>query len=53
MGDGDLVIAMSIGTEQAGVDAVGIAAAEAVMEAILRAVRLAPALGGIPGLRKG
>jgi L-aminopeptidase/D-esterase-like protein len=53
MGDGDLVIAMSNGNEQATVDAVGIAAAEAVSEAILRAVRLAPTMGGVPGLRKG
>lgn len=52
MGDGDLVIAMSTGNEQASVDAVGIAAAEAVSEAILRAVRLAPTMGGVPGLRK-
>ncbi|MDP9112767.1 MAG: P1 family peptidase [Acidobacteriota bacterium] len=52
MSDGDLVIAMSCGTARAPVDALGVAAAEAVSEAILRAVRLAPSLGGLPGLKK-
>jgi len=52
MSDGDIVIALSTGTQRAPVDAVGVAAAEAVSEAILRAVRLAPTLGGIPGLKK-
>ena len=33
-------------------DALGVAAAEAVAEAILRAVRMAPSLGGLPGLKK-
>ncbi len=51
MFDGDLVIALSIGTAQADVNALGVAAAEAVSQAILRAVRMAPALGGLPGLR--
>jgi L-aminopeptidase/D-esterase-like protein len=51
MSDGDLVIAASIGNEHADVDAIGIAAAEAVAEAIVRSVRLAPSLGGIPGLK--
>ena len=52
MSDGDLVIALSTGTARAPVDALGTAAAEAVAEAILRAVRLAPGLGGLPGLKK-
>jgi len=51
MSDGDLVIALSIGAARASVDALGVAAAEAVSEAILRAVRLAPTLGGVPGLK--
>ena len=51
MSDGDLVIALSIGAARATVDALGVAAAEAVSEAILRAVRLAPTLGGVPGLK--
>ncbi|MGE5569882.1 MAG: P1 family peptidase [Rhodospirillales bacterium] len=50
MVDGDLVIALSLGERRADINALGIAAAEAVSEAILRAVRLAPTLGGIPGI---
>lgn len=52
MSDGDLVIALSTGKASAPIDALGVAAAEAVAESILRAVRLAPTLGGIPGLKK-
>jgi len=48
--DGDLVIALSLGKRQADLTALGVAAADAVSEAILRAVRLAPTLGGLPGL---
>ncbi len=50
MVDGDLVIALSLGDRQADLNALGVAAAEAVAESILRAVRLAPTLGGVPGL---
>jgi L-aminopeptidase/D-esterase-like protein len=50
MVDGDLVIALSMGDRQADVNALGVAAAEAVAAAILRAVRLAPTMGGLPGL---
>jgi L-aminopeptidase/D-esterase-like protein len=50
MGDGDLTVAISLGDAQADINALGVAAAEAVSEAILRAVRLAPGLGGVPGL---
>lgn len=52
MSDGDIVVALSTGTMRAPVDALGVAAAEAVTESILRAVKLAPSLGGIPGLKK-
>jgi L-aminopeptidase/D-esterase-like protein len=52
MSDGDVVIALSVGSAQANVESLGVAAAEAVSESILRAVRLAPALGGVPGLKK-
>jgi len=48
--DGDIVFALSAGKATADVNALGVAAARAVSEAILRAVRLAPTLGGIPGL---
>jgi L-aminopeptidase/D-esterase-like protein len=50
MSDGDLVIALSLGDKAANVDALGVAAAEALAQAIVRAVRLAPSLGGLPGL---
>jgi L-aminopeptidase/D-esterase-like protein len=50
MFDGDFVIALSLGAAQADVNAVGVAAAEALENAILRAVRLAPTMGGVPGL---
>jgi L-aminopeptidase/D-esterase-like protein len=51
MSDGDIVIAVSTGTREAPVDVVGIAASKAVSESILRAVRLAPTIHGIPGLK--
>ncbi len=52
MHDGDLVIALSTGEKRSSMDALGTAAAEAVGEAIVRAVRMAPTLGGVPGLKK-
>ena len=48
--DGDLCIALSLGKEEAPVDVLGMAAAEAVARAIARAVRLAKTMGGVPGL---
>lgn len=53
MSDGDLAVALSLGEAKADVDALGVAAAEAVGQAILRAVRMAPTLGGVPGLAGG
>ncbi len=50
MFDGDMVIAMSHGTAEADLHALGIAAAEALATAIVRAVRLAKTMGGVPGL---
>jgi L-aminopeptidase/D-esterase-like protein len=50
--DGDVTFAFSCGTLDADLNALGVAAAEAVSQAILRAVRLAPPLGGLPGLRR-
>jgi L-aminopeptidase/D-esterase-like protein len=50
MSDGDIVFALSAGEMQAPIDSLGVAAAEAVAQAIVRAVRLAPSLGGLPGL---
>ena len=51
MSDGDVVVALSMGAAEADINALGVAAAEAVSQSILRAVRLAPTLGGIPGLK--
>jgi L-aminopeptidase/D-esterase-like protein len=51
MSDGDVTIALSIGNASAPIDALGVAAAEATAEAILRAVREARTLGGVPGLK--
>ena len=48
--DGDVVIALSTGEQRADLNALGLAASEAVAEAIVRAVKLAPSLGGLPGL---
>jgi L-aminopeptidase/D-esterase-like protein len=48
--DGDTTFALSIGDRRADINVLGSAAAEAVVESILRAVRLAKTLGGIPGL---
>jgi L-aminopeptidase/D-esterase-like protein len=48
--DGDSLFALSLGDLRADINTLGIAAAEAVTAAILRAVTLAKGLGGIPGL---
>jgi L-aminopeptidase/D-esterase-like protein len=50
MSDGDIVIALSLGTAKASVDTLGVAAAEALSHSILRAVRLSTTMGGVPGL---
>jgi L-aminopeptidase/D-esterase-like protein len=48
--DGDTVFALSMGELQANIDVLGVAAAEALAESILRSVRLAKSLGGVVGL---
>jgi len=48
--DGDTVFALSLGDRKADINTLGAAAAEAVTEASLRAVRLVKTLGGGPGL---
>lgn len=48
--DGDTVFVLSCGDRDGDVTLVGLAAARAVEEAILRAVRLAASAGGLPGL---
>jgi L-aminopeptidase/D-esterase-like protein len=50
MSDGDIVFALSAGSLQADVNALGVAAAEAVSAAIVHAVKTARTLGGVPGL---
>lgn len=50
MFDGDTTFALSHGDRRADINALGVAAGEAVSQAILRAVRLAKTLGGVPGL---
>lgn len=48
--DGDAIFAASIGEVEAAPDVVGAWGAEAVSEAVLRAVRRAETIAGIPGL---
>jgi L-aminopeptidase/D-esterase-like protein len=50
MADGDIAFALSLGALAADINNLGVAAAEAVAQSILRAVRLAKTLGGVPGL---
>jgi L-aminopeptidase/D-esterase-like protein len=50
MYDGDTVFALSVGEQQADLNRLGVAAGDAMAEAILRAVRLAKTMGGVPGL---
>ena len=44
------MFALSLGDHHADINSLGAAAAEALSEAIVRAVKLAHTLGGIPGL---
>ena len=48
--DGDVIFALSSGTSKADVSTVGAFAAEAMAEAILRGVRMAAPVAGLPGL---
>ena len=50
--DGDVIFALSTGTKKADVSTVGAFAAEVIEQAILRAVKMAKAAGGLPGLNK-
>jgi L-aminopeptidase/D-esterase-like protein len=50
MSDGDITFALSCGEEKADLTAIGIAGAEAVAEAVIRSVRTARTMGGVPGL---
>jgi L-aminopeptidase/D-esterase-like protein len=48
--DGDVTFALSTGTRKADVSSVGAFAAEVMAEAIIRAVKTARPVGGLPGL---
>jgi L-aminopeptidase/D-esterase-like protein len=48
--DGDVIFALSTGAVKADVSTVGAFAAEAMVQATLRAVRMAGSAGGLPGL---
>jgi L-aminopeptidase/D-esterase-like protein len=48
--DGDTIFALATGEKKADVSMVGAVAAEAMAEAILRAVKMAKPAGGLPGL---
>jgi L-aminopeptidase/D-esterase-like protein len=49
--DGDMVICLSTGGLEADLDVVGVAAADALAEAVVRAVTAATTLGGLPAAR--
>jgi L-aminopeptidase/D-esterase-like protein len=50
MFDGDTTFALSIGDARADVNTLGVAAAQAVAQAVVGAVKNAPSMGGVPGL---
>ncbi len=52
MSDGDTVVALSLGTLKANIDALGVAAASATAQAIVRSVTETKPMGGLPGLGK-
>jgi L-aminopeptidase/D-esterase-like protein len=49
--DGDTIFALSTGNRRADVNIVGAFAAEVFAQAVLRAVKMARSLGGLPGLQ--
>ncbi len=50
MVDGDIVIALSVGEAAEDMNVLGVAAAEALGQAIVRGVKTAKSMGGVPGL---
>ena len=50
MVDGDFVVALSIGTLDEEINVLGMAAAEAVGQVIVRGVRMAKGMSGVVGL---
>ena len=51
MYDGDALFSLSLGEKEADVNALGAVAAEVVAEAIVRAIRKAETLAGVPAAR--
>ena len=49
--DGDTIFALSTGKKKSDVTTIGVFAAEAMAQAILRAVKMAAPAGGLPGLK--
>jgi len=52
MNDGDTIFALATGAKTANVSTIGAFAAEAMAQAVLRAVKMAKPAGGLPGLNK-
>lgn len=52
MFDGDLVFVLSLGQKRADLNTLGTAAAEVTARAIVRAVRVAKGLGGVPSMQQ-
>ena len=50
--DGDLVFALSLGQRRTDLNTVGTAAAEVTAQAIVRAVKMARGLGGVPSIQE-
>ncbi len=50
MFDGDTIFALSAGDAHADINTLGVAASQAVAQAVVRAVRNAPSMGGLRGL---
>jgi L-aminopeptidase/D-esterase-like protein len=50
MSDGDTTFALACGELQADINTLGVAAAEAMAQSVLRAAKLATTMGGVPGL---
>lgn len=49
--DGDTIFALSTGSKKSDVTTIGVFAAEAMAQAILRAAKMAASAGGLPGLK--
>ena len=52
LNDGDTIFALATGSKKADTSTIGAYVAEALAEAIVRAVKMAKPAGGLPGLNK-